>query len=162
MYCKNCGVKLETNNCKVCPSCGEKLQDTVTVENKVSYSRGFIKNAEFCVINWLNFSGRISRGNYWKFILALFIFYFCIDIYNILIASIGNIIGVIGAGLGFIFYIVLGLATLSAQIRRLHDIGKSAWNILWAFVPLIGGLILLYFMLKGSDGPNKYGLAPTE
>lgn len=114
------------------------------------------------MINWLNFSGRISRGNYWKFILALFIFYLCIDIYNILIASIGNIIGVIGAGLGFIFYIVLGMATLSAQIRRLHDIGKSAWNILWAFVPLIGGLILLYFMLKGSDGPNKYGLAPTE
>ena len=46
---------------------------------------------------------------------------------------------------------------IMVQVRRLHDIGKSgAWYLL-TFLPL-GGLVLLYWACRGSDGfDNNYG-----
>jgi len=46
-------------------------------------------------------------------------------------------------------------------IRRLHDTGRTGWWILIAFVPIVGGIILLIFMvLDGNPGENKYGPDP--
>jgi len=38
--------------------------------------------------------------------------------------------------------------SLAIAIRRLHDIGKSAWFMLIGFIPLLGGLVLLYFFVQ--------------
>ncbi len=50
---------------------------------------------------------------------------------------------------------------LAVSIRRLHDISKSGWWLLIAFVPLIGGIVLLIFMVTDSTpGNNQYGPNP--
>jgi uncharacterized membrane protein YhaH (DUF805 family) len=42
-------------------------------------------------------------------------------------------------------------------IRRLHDVNKSGWNLLWIFTG-IGFLYVIYLeIIKGTDGPNNYG-----
>jgi uncharacterized membrane protein YhaH (DUF805 family) len=53
--------------------------------------------------------------------------------------------------------------TIAVAVRRFHDQDKSgAWYLL-AFIPGVGGIILLVFMcLEGSPGPNRYGPNPKE
>ena len=48
-------------------------------------------------------------------------------------------------------------------VRRLHDTGKSGLYYLWSFVPFIGSLIVLVFMLvDGQKGRNQYGDNPLK
>lgn len=65
----------------------------------------------------------------------------------------GRPIGLVG--------LLLFLPSLAVAIRRLHDTDRSGWYILVAFVPLIGGLILLWWYPKaGMPGPNRFGPDP--
>lgn len=64
-------------------------------------------------------------------------------------------------GQGFLqsFYALLVfLPGIAVAVRRLHDIGKSGWFLLVAFVPFVGGIVLLYWYIKeGDTGDNAYG-----
>ena len=55
----------------------------------------------------------------------------------------------------------LAVGSVMLQIRRLHDLDKSAWFVLLSAIPgvnLLFGLYLLFF--KGTDGTNQYGYDP--
>ena len=55
------------------------------------------------------------------------------------------------------------IPSIAVQVRRFHDQDKSGWFVLINFVPYIGGIIVLVFMLlEGTRGPNKYGPDPKE
>ena len=46
-------------------------------------------------------------------------------------------------------------------VRRLHDTGRSGWWILLSLIPVIGALVLLYFMvISGQPQANEYGPDP--
>ena len=54
------------------------------------------------------------------------------------------------------------LPTLSATVRRLHDIGKSGCYIFVGLVPFFGGLTLLVFLCRDSmPEANEFG-PPTK
>ena len=40
---------------------------------------------------------------------------------------------------------------LCATVRRLHDTGRSGWHLLWSCVPVVGNLMLVAWLLSGSD-----------
>lgn len=100
------------------------------------------------------FDGRSGRAEYWFFVL-----------FNILVAIVlGVIDGVLGTApmLGGLYSLAVLLPGLGVTIRRLHDTDKSGWWILIVLVPLIGGLILLFFMIQeGTRGDNRYGAVPA-
>ncbi|WP_244104938.1 DUF805 domain-containing protein [Burkholderia sp. Bp9031] len=51
---------------------------------------------------------------------------------------------------------------LAVTVRRLHDKGCSGWFLPIAFIPIVGGILLLVWMCaRGTDGPNRYGLDQT-
>ncbi|MGN6424154.1 MAG: DUF805 domain-containing protein [Asticcacaulis sp.] len=114
--------------------------------------------------NYVNFQGRATRSEYWWWVL-----------FEILLTCVpGALIGLGGesdalASIGGLLYIVIGLGlllpSLSVYIRRLHDTDHSGWWLLLGFIPLIGGIVLLVWtIMKGTSGPNKYGpdpLAPS-
>lgn len=53
------------------------------------------------------------------------------------------------------------LPSLAVGVRRLHDIGRTGWWLLIAFVPIIGTLVLLVFAVQDSEpGTNAYGPNP--
>lgn len=84
------------------------------------------------------------------------LYYFII---SIVVGIIGGIIDF--AFLGTILSLALLLPSLGLSFRRLHDINKSAWWLLIAFVPIFGFLALLYFaVLPGDKGDNQYGKDP--
>jgi uncharacterized membrane protein YhaH (DUF805 family) len=43
--------------------------------------------------------------------------------------------------------------------RRLHDVGRSGWLLIIIFLPVIGLVLLIYWLcLPGSQGPNGFGV----
>lgn len=107
--------------------------------------------------NYVNFSGRARRSEYWYFALFSGIIGFVF----------GFIEGVLGesmllAILSVVVSLGLLLPSLSVSVRRLHDIGKSGW---WILIQLtIVGIIpmFIWFCRDSQPGENQYGLNPKE
>ena len=55
------------------------------------------------------------------------------------------------------------LPVRAVTVRRLHDTDHSGWWMLIALVPLVGLLVLIYFMVSDSTpGENRFGPNPKE
>ena len=111
---------------------------------------------------YAEFSGRSQRKEYWMYTLGLIIVYVVVGF----VEGILGLTGMIGGAYGPLTALLL-LGTLipgiALGIRRLHDIDKSGWWLLIAFVPLIGSLVLLYFFVTdGTAGPNQFGADPKN
>lgn len=62
--------------------------------------------------------------------------------------------------LSSIYALAIFLPSLGVTVRRLHDTGRSGWWILIGIVPIIGGIVLLVFMVLDSTPDNEYGPNP--
>ncbi|MEM9434311.1 MAG: DUF805 domain-containing protein [Pseudomonadota bacterium] len=106
-----------------------------------------------CLSKYIDFNGRAQRSEYWWFFL-----------FAVICSLIAGVIDglIFGAQVvGLLVTLGLFLPGLAAVIRRLHDQDRVGWWALIALVPFIGGIALIVLMiLKGTDGPNKYGPDP--
>jgi uncharacterized membrane protein YhaH (DUF805 family) len=60
-----------------------------------------------------------------------------------------------------LYTLAIIIPSLAVTVRRLHDTGKSGWMILLCLIPIVGGIIVLAFLVLDSDpGPNQYGPNP--
>jgi uncharacterized membrane protein YhaH (DUF805 family) len=101
-----------------------------------------------CLKKYVTFEGRARRSEYWWFVLAVFL------------ASL--VLSLISSILGGLVNLAMLLPLLAVGVRRLHDLGKSGWWLLIGLIPLIGGLVLLYFYVQPGDaGSNDFGDAPA-
>ena len=107
--------------------------------------------------NYVGFSGRACRSEYWYWVLAM-----------IILSIIAGVIDYTSFeeneyGVGPLRTII-GLATflpsLAMCFRRLHDIDRTGWWLLISFT-VIGFFLLLYWAcVRGTAGPNRYGPDP--
>ncbi len=90
-------------------------------------------------------------------------------LFSIIIAfALGLIEGITGIApeseesiLATLYALAVLLPTLGVGVRRLHDTGRSGWWLLIVFVPLIGAIVFLVFMVLDSHpGENEYGPNP--
>jgi uncharacterized membrane protein YhaH (DUF805 family) len=115
----------------------------------------FIQAIQSGFSNYVNFSGRAIRSEYWFWVLF---------------AVIGE---AVGSGLDYtifatstgLFYSVFALAvflpSLAVAIRRLHDLDRSGWWFLIVLIPIVGGILLIvWFCSPGTPGPNRFGPDP--
>lgn len=89
--------------------------------------------------NFVTFTGRTSRADYWYFILALVL--------------ANTVLSILSEDLSTIFSLVALLPWLSASVRRLRDAGLSAHQFWWLLVPVAGLIILVVQLAKPAD-PN--------
>ncbi|ELO6155881.1 DUF805 domain-containing protein [Acinetobacter sp. PK01] len=106
-----------------------------------------------CLKNYVNFSGRARRKEYWYFYL------FQILIGLILGLSLG-IMGVSEGGIDAISSLLslfFFLPTLAVGARRLHDVNRSGWWMLLALT--IIGLIplLIWAVMETKPESNQWG-----
>ncbi len=60
-----------------------------------------------------------------------------------------------------IYGLAVIIPSIAVGVRRMHDIDRTGWWLLIAFIPLIGVIVLLIFaLLPGTAGDNKYGPDP--
>lgn len=106
----------------------------------------FVDAVKSCLSKYAVFEGRARRSEYWFFYL-----------FNI-------IVGCLTLLMPFVCWLVsvaLLLPSLAVTVRRLHDVGKSGWFLLLAFIPIANlYLIVLYFLDSVPD--NEYGPNPKQ
>ena len=124
-------------------------------------SPGLIENAKTILTqNYCNFNDRARRSEYWLFVLFNIIV-------EIILSTIGAILAyvlkkqIISFSLLSLYSLIIFIPGLALTIRRLHDTGKSGWYILVALIPIVGGIIVLYFLVQDSQQEqNEYGISP--
>jgi uncharacterized membrane protein YhaH (DUF805 family) len=99
--------------------------------------------------NYVNFSDRACRSEYWFWFLFVIIG-------NLVTLGIDYAIGI--QIISSLFSLAVLLPGIAIAVRRLHDLDRSGWWILLVLIPLIGAIILLiWFVSKGTDGSNRFG-----
>jgi uncharacterized membrane protein YhaH (DUF805 family) len=126
-----------------------------------------------CWKKYAVFSGRARRAEYWMFVLFNILIFFVLQfvlgvIIGLAAVASGNktpdegLVTLTGALVG-IYALAALLPGLAVFVRRMHDTGRSGWNFLWVFLPIIGGIVLLVFACTDSQpGSNKYGPNPKK
>ena len=113
------------------------------------------------------FSGRARRSEFWVSTLIWVVIYFTLAVIDVVIGTeLGGDVGI----LSFFFLVATFLPLLGVQIRRLHDTGRSGWWSLLNSIPIIGTIVVIFFLVQDSQqgqgldltGPNKYGPNPKE
>ncbi len=99
--------------------------------------RNFWEAIKVCLTKYVDGKGRASRSEYWYFYL-----------FTVLL-------GALTGGVSEIFVL---LPSITVAVRRLHDIGKSAWALLWVLLPIIGWIVLIVYAVRpGEPNVNAYG-----
>ena len=118
----------------------------------------FIEAIQSGFRNYVGFSGRAPRSEFWYWYLFAVLLGIVAGLIDAAIAP-GSEYGPVTAIMG----LALFLPGLAVSIRRLHDLGRSGWYFLLILIPLIGGIILLiWFCMRGTVGPNQYGPDPLQ
>jgi uncharacterized membrane protein YhaH (DUF805 family) len=106
----------------------------------------FIESIQTCFTKYADFNGCASRPEFWWFTL------FC------WVASLlTNFFG--GGFASGIFSLVTLLPSVAVAARRLHDTDRSGWwQLLW-FIPVIGWIVLIVFLVQEGK-TNRYA-APS-
>ena len=116
---------------------------------------------------YATFSGRASRSEYWWSYLGIAVISMVLQIIGI----VGGLaLGSVNEGLGALFglaafagLLALLIPSLSVNVRRLHDTGKSGWMLLILLIPCIGFILWLVWMIEdGQPHVNAYGAVPTN
>ena len=168
MFCKHCG-NMAPEGAKFCDSCGAPMERqpeprNASVVPQSTYpqpyeqvqeyaqprepkpSIGFVDAIVLYFKGYADFSGRSRRSEYWY--AALFT--------GILSAVVTGIL----PDVAWILSLALIVPNLAVCVRRLHDIGKSGWSYLFSLIPLVGGILLLIWMCRDSEGDNEWGESP--
>jgi uncharacterized membrane protein YhaH (DUF805 family) len=100
------------------------------------------------------FQGRAHRTEYWMFVL-------CNVVVMLLLGMVDKLIGGDNELISSIYSLAVLLPSLAVVARRLHDTDRSGWWLLLGLIPIIGTLVLIYFMVcNGQQGPNRFGDDP--
>ena len=112
------------------------------IEENMAIKRRNINRTTF-LKKYISFSGRISRSEYWM--LKLLILPMMAILFFIGVAMVSRII----------IFICFVYFNIVADVRRLHDIGKSGWCLLWGLVPLVGIIITVILLCRDSQSVSN-------
>jgi uncharacterized membrane protein YhaH (DUF805 family) len=105
--------------------------------------------------NYVTFSGRASRSEYWYWVLFAILGSVATAIIDRSLFDTSTV-----SPLNAIFTLVCFLPGLAVSFRRLHDIDRTGWWWLLVFTVIGTILLIVWFCLKGTAGPNRYGPDP--
>lgn len=134
---------------------------------------GFGQAITTCFGKYVSFQGRARRSEFWWFYLFVVIVSLITQlvdqviglwIYRFSFDQNGEVVQAGGFGiLSTIWFLVILLPMLSVMVRRLHDTDRSGWwwwlNLLCCIGPIV---LLVFYILPGTQGANRFGPDPTS
>lgn len=128
---------------------------------------------------YVTFSGRASRSEYWWFQLfyllvfvGIALIFVAAGVFNGFNPNTGEInlggAAYVAIALAVIVSLAMILPLISVVVRRFHDRNLSGWwylgGIVASMIPFVGIAvsiaIFVITLLKGTEGPNKFGPDP--
>ena len=128
---------------------------------------GFAEAVRSGFDHYATFAGRASRPAYWWWAL-----------FGVLVSLVTRVLdGLLGSSfvrstqygaevsvglIASLAGLVLLLPSIAVLVRRLHDTDRSGWWYWLVLIPVVGWLLLLYFLVSaGAPGDNRYGPPPA-
>lgn len=124
--------------------------------------------------NYVNFEGRASRSEFWwPFLMQIIVYVALFVALAYVLGSNSNVEtaeftpAVMGLLMAiFLFGLVNFLPNISLQVRRFHDLDQTGWLVLvFTIANAVIGLTwfaqMIWYMVRGTYGPNKYGPDPV-
>ena len=126
-----------------------------------SHFKGFTMDWYLAVLQkYATFDGRARRKEYWMYALITTL----ISIVLMIVDSFAGLTKLAGgqvSPLNTLYGLAVFIPGLAVMVRRLHDINRSGWSILFIFIPFAGAFILLFWLIKEGDrSRNDYGSNP--
>ncbi|WP_152047352.1 DUF805 domain-containing protein [Aureimonas psammosilenae] len=107
--------------------------------------------------NYATFRGRASRAEFWVYTLIVIILAVVVSVIDQgMVHPLSPMSGVL---LG-LFTLVHILPSIAVQVRRLHDIDRTGWWMLLNVTGIGAIVTLIFVMLGGTQGPNRFGPMP--
>jgi uncharacterized membrane protein YhaH (DUF805 family) len=136
---------------------------------------GFGQAVGTCLSKYGTFSGRASRSEFWWFYLFTTIVSGIPILLGAIVLGVASgssadgsadgfalLIAVLLYIIGFLASLAFFIPTLAAGCRRLHDRGTSGWLQLLLLVPCANIVLIIFWILAGTEGDNVYGPKPTS
>ena len=101
----------------------------------------FQDSIKLCFQKYADFSGRAKRPEFWWFALFCFLGALVLEF--------------VGSYVSWAFSLVTLLPSLAVGARRLHDIGKSGWWQLVWLIPVLGWIVMIYWLVQEGDATNN-------
>ena len=121
---------------------------------------GFAEAVQSCFKQYVGFTGRARRSEYWWFALFGLIVGIVANLIDTVLGTMSEDTNV--GVLGTIVSLALLLPSLAVAIRRLHDTSRTGWWILIGLIPIVGWIILIYWACQpGQPEANQYGAPPS-
>ncbi len=93
---------------------------------------------------YAQFSGRARRKEYWMFFLINVIIGLVLGVVD----GVTGMVGPSGVGVsGGMYALAILIPGIAVVVRRLHDTGRTGWWLLIGFVPLIGVIVRIVFLV---------------
>jgi uncharacterized membrane protein YhaH (DUF805 family) len=105
--------------------------------------------------NYVNFSDRASRSEYWYWALFATLLTLPARIIDMVIVAGGGF-----SPVGAIVGLAIILPGIAVSVRRLHDLDRTGWWLLLCLTGVGAIVLLVWDCMKGSDGPNRFGPDP--
>ncbi len=103
--------------------------------------------------NYFNFRGRAMASEFWWWQLFVLLSTFAVSLLD---AGLGfDRIGITGT-----WYLATLIPGLAVAVRRLHDADMSGWWLLTIFIPLVGFMLIIWWISEGTPGHNRFGADP--
>jgi uncharacterized membrane protein YhaH (DUF805 family) len=118
---------------------------------------------------YADFKSRARRKEYWMFYLVSTIVSWAIlGILSLFLVNLSqdkpseDMLAFFGI-IYYIYLFAMKVPSIAVSVRRLHDVNKSGWHLLWMVLPIIGWFWVIYLHVKKGDvGTNKYGTDPKN
>ncbi len=98
--------------------------------------------------NWNKLNGVMNRRTYWSALLTALV------ILAVLIWFGEKIPGLNILVKGFL--LLMAVPYFTATVRRLHDVDKSAWNLLFLLIPVVGFFGIFLFLITDSHANSRF------
>lgn len=113
---------------------------------------GFTEAVASVLGKYAVFSGRAPRSEYWWWYL------FEIVVSLVVFLLVDAISAEAVDGVSLVITLALIIPTLAVTVRRLHDTNRTGWWLFINLIPVVGWVVFLVFLiLPGTPGPNRYG-----
>lgn len=101
----------------------------------------FFESISTCFSKYATFTGTATRSEFWWFYLFIVLVTAILTANNEMLANL--------------FSLATFIPIIAAGARRMHDTDRSGWwQLLW-FIPVIGWIVVIVFLVQEGK-PNRY------
>ena len=94
----------------------------------------FQESVKVCFAKYADFTGRVSRSEYWWFFLFILLVSAATSLFSNTLSAL--------------FSLATLVPSIAAAARRLHDTNRSGWWQLIVLVPVVGLIVLIVFLAQ--------------